>query len=332
MADENQVKALMQSIEKILEYQDKSLVSRPEWGSISFAKAEKDFDRIFSVLGYLKVLPLEYLTDTSVKDIGDKISQLEEPFKNINAFNIEAGGTPQSRDGFVTAIHRGADNFFASSAPWLPFLAYQKGDVTKNIDALSASVQEARTMVDAAKKGIEAKVAEINDIIVKAKEASASAGAAVFTHDFKKEAEERAGQARPWLYATGAFGTATVLLAILTWFWTQGGLDAGQIIQKVASKVVALSVLVTGTLWCGKIYKALMHQSTVNKHRALSLQTFQAFSAAASDNQTKDAVLMETTRAIFANTATGYISPEAESNETESRIIEIAKSVIPSAK
>jgi hypothetical protein len=99
--------------------------------------------------------------------------------------------------------------------------------------------------------------------------------------------------------------------------------------QKVASKVVILSILLTATLWCGRVYKALMHQSAMNRHRALSLQTFQAFTAAASDLQTKDAVLLEATRAIFAPCATGYVESGTASADSESRVIEIVKSIVP---
>jgi len=115
---------------------------------------------------------------------------------------------------------------------------------------------------------------------------------------------------------------------VLTWFWSPTGLDTGQIWQKVASKFIILSILLTASLWCGKIYKALMHQSAVNKHRALSLQTFQAFSAAASDTQTKDAVLIETTPSIFSQCVTGYVDA-ASAADSDARVIEIVKSIFP---
>jgi hypothetical protein len=65
----------------------------------------------------------------------------------------------------------------------------------------------------------------------------------------------------------------------------------------------------------------------VNRHRALGLKTFQAFSAATSDNHTKDAVLMETTHSIFANTNTGLLN-EPSSADSESNIIQIAGRVM----
>lgn len=184
-------------------------------------------------------------------------------------------------------------------------------------------------MVEKAKGEIETKTKEIDNIITKAREASAAAGAAVFTRDFDNEAAKLSDKADNWLIAAAALGLATLIIAGLTWFWTQQGLDSGQIWQKVVSKFIVLSILLTATLWCGRVYKALMHQSAMNRHRALSLQTFQAFTAAASDVQTKDAVLLETTRSIFAPGITGYVDAASTSADSEARVIEIVKSIVP---
>ncbi len=66
--------------------------------------------------------------------------------------------------------------------------------------------------------------------------------------------------------------------------------------------------------------------STLNRHRALSLRTLKAFSAAASDDQTKNAVLLEATRAVFSAGQTGYLD-SAGGGESPMKIIEIAKSI-----
>jgi len=185
-------------------------------------------------------------------------------------------------------------------------------------------------MTEKEKSDIANRAREMDDIITKAREASAQAGAAVFTKDFDNEASKLAERAGNWLWAAALFGLAALFVAVFSWFWTQTGLDSVQLWQKVASKIVALSILFSATFWCGRVYKALMHQSAMNRHRALSLQTFQAFIAAASDVQTKDAVLRETTRAIFAPGICGYVDVGTAATESESKIIEIAKSIAPS--
>lgn len=327
MADTQLTGQLSDSIKQTLEFKDKPLVSRPEWGTITFTKAEQDLERIFTLLNHLSILPLEYLTDDVTNQIKTQVDAIKPYLEQIDKFNIEEPNATQTRDRLINEIQRAADALYSVAPLWIPFLAYQKGDVAQNIEKLSSSVSTANKMVDKAKEDIETKKKEIDDIVTKAREASAAAGAAVFTQDFDREATKLSDNATKWLIAAAILGVATIGVAVLTWFWTQAGLDSGQIWQKVASKFIILSIFLTATLWCGRIYKALMHQSAMHRHRALSLQTFQAFSSAASDNQTKDAVLLEVTRSIFSQGVTGYVDSASTSADSE-RVIEIVKRIV----
>lgn len=329
MANVQLTEQLSGSIKQTLSVKNNSLVSRPEWGTINFTNAEQDLERIFLLLNYLSVLPLEYLTDQSTNQIKSQIDQTRPHLEQIDKFNIEQPNPTQTRDELITKIHQAADNLYTNAAAWIPFLAYQKGDVAQNIEKLRTSISDANDMVNKAKGEIESRKLEMDGIITKAREASAAAGAAVFTQDFNQEATTLSDKATKWLVATAFLSGATLVAAVLTWFWTQAGLDSGQIWQKVVSKFIVLSILLTATLWCGKIYKALMHQSAINRHRALSLQTFQAFSSAASDLQTKDAVLLETTRSIFSQCSTGYMDSTSSSSDSDARVVEIVKSIVP---
>lgn len=95
----------------------------------------------------------------------------------------------------------------------------------------------------------------------------------------------------------------------------------------MSAKITLFILLFTATVWAGKIYRALKHQAAINKHRSLGLKTFQAFSNAASDSQTKNAVLLETTRSIFSGTLTGFVDSKQSGNDSDIRIIEMLNSV-----
>lgn len=326
MATQQAAEALRAEIEKALAFREQRLESRSEWGSITFEKAAADFKRVFELLAHLSVLPLEYLTDSAVSQIQSEATQVAELFSRVDKFNIEQSTPTQTRDNLVSEIHGRADQLYTIASPWIPFLAYQKGDVAKNIESLTTSVGQAQTLIEGAKTTIKARQAEIEAIITQAREASAAAGAAVFTQDFKNEATLLDEQAQKWLYGTAAGALLTLAFAITVWLMPISGDDATTVVQRFGGKLAALVVLFTATLWCGRTYKALKHLSTVNRHRALSLQTFQAFSHAASDDATKDAVLMEATRAIFGSTPTGYLDSKGGS-ESDLKIIEVAKTL-----
>lgn len=328
--NEQQLNELKKQIDQFLSFDKEKLIARPEWGAITLEEVRSDFDRIYSIVNYLKVLPLEFLTANAINSIRNEIQQINSLFDSINKFSLESGTSPaQQRNQFISQVQNQADSLYANASPWIPFLAYQKGDVERNIEALTSSVKEAQKLVDGAKSNIGQKGKEIDDIIIKAREASASAGAAIFTQDFKKEAADLKKTAQLWLKVTAGLSAITLLASALLWYFTEAGLDQGQIWQKITTKIVVLGILVTATVWCGKIYRALMHQSAVYQHRALSIQTLQAFSAAVQDIQIKDVVVLEAAKAVFSTAATGYIDSSKDSSEGSIKILEIAKNVLP---
>lgn len=327
MATEQATQALRKSISDALTFREKGLESRAQWGSISFEKASSDFKRVFEILAHLSVLPLEYLTDTAISQIQASITSTSEVFKRVDNFNIEQQTPTAVRDRLVSEIHDQADQLYQHASPWVSFLAYQKGDVAKNIETLTGALTRAQALVDEAKTRIAARQGEIETIITQAREASAAAGAAVFIQDFKNEAAELSRRATHWLKITGALAFVTLAVAAVMWFAPANGSDTATVVQRFGGRLAVLVVLFTATLWCGKTFNALMHLSTVNRHRALSLQTFQAFSHAASDEATKDAVLMETTRAIFGSVPTGFLDAKASSVDHDLKIVEVAKSI-----
>lgn len=328
MANEQQVNELLAKIDKALAYQDKDLITRTDWGLITFEEAGQDITRMFTVLAPLKELPLEYLPDQAIDEMVSPLDYVTTTLEGIDAYDIRQANHNETHDNLITETHASADSLYIQAAPWIPFLAYQKGDVAQNIQALTDSRQEARNILETTGEYCEEKEKEIDDIITTAREASAAAGAAVFTEDFKKEAQELADTGKTWLTATGVFASLTVVVAIAFAFWFQlpSGVDTGGILQRVGSKFVLLGILFGATLWCGRIYRAQMHQSATNKHRGLSIQTVQAFHHSAADPAVKDTVVLEAARAIYANVPTGLVDVGTQGQGT--RVIEVAKSVI----
>jgi hypothetical protein len=325
MATAEQVRNLHAALGKITALQDVDLTKRPAWGEINFVGASEMLKNAFGLVGSLSSMPLEFLPESACPQVQPAVDNLQRVLTSMNQFSLTSvQNPPQARDDTLTKLKQATEELFLRVGQWIPFLAYQKGDVSANITRLSAAVQQAEILLRDAGAACDARAKEIAAIIDAARNASAGAGAAVFTKDFEKESSAQRSASKPWLFTTAALGICSVAVAILTWFWTQPGLDQGQIWQKISSKVIVLSVLITATLWCGRIYKALMHQATVNKHRALGLLTFQAFRQSAVAEETKDAVLKEACRAIFQLSPTGYI-PESGGADSDTRIVEFVR-------
>lgn len=311
-----------------------SLVSNSDWGTINFESARIDLDLLFGLCAHIKELPISLIPNTVGDQFIASITQAGKTVERMRTFNIETAGNPTGvRDEIVNQVKVHAEHLLTTTQGWIAFLAYQKGDVQKNIDALSKSVKDANQILEQSKTDVATKNKEIADIVTAAREASASAGVGVFTSDFDGQASSLETDAAKWLKYTLWFAITTLCVAFISIYVPiDSKATNAQIFQYMTSKMVVLLVLLTATIWCGRIYKALKHQITVNKHRANALKTFQAFVKAASNDNTRDAVLIETTRSIFASSPSGYLGTTDAPSDSGSKILEIIKGSASSAK
>ena len=332
MANESEkVTNLKKELQRILNLNPAGLIRRPEWRSVHFGEIQTNIDRTYKLAHLLSILPVELLLENTIDNINMRVRRVADSFERLDRWIIEtAGDIAVSGDDLsrhIQSVQGTTNPFFEVTAQWVPYLAYQRGDVEQNIEKLTRSIREGEEMVSTAKKKIAARDAEMEDIIAKAREVSAAAGAAVFTKDFENVAGKMEKSARIWLGTTIGVAFATVGVAFWMWNKTEGGLDQGQIFQQIGTKMFILAVLLTGTIWCGRNYKALKHLAIINNHRANSIRTLQAFSSAAAQTQTKDAVLMEATRSVFGNVPTGFIGQT--SSDSNLKVIEVARNILP---
>ena len=321
---------LTESLKQVVAYQGKALSCRNDWGAINFEEADEDVQAVLSLSSTLCEMPLRFLPNQAATEILQVIKDLLPQLERVDQFSLTQGDPNQRRSEIVAGLHQSCDRFYRDLGKWLPFLAYQQGDVAKNIKQLRTAISDAEQKANASLRNIEEKEKEIAEIVMRAREASADAGVAVFTEDFQDEADNAQRIAKKWLWATASLAALTLTVPVLAYLFEDCLIvDKSAVLLKLASKVVVISVLFTATLWCGRLYKSLRHLSIVNRHRAIGLKTFRAFSAAASDAATKNAVLMETTRSIFANGNTGLIH---ETNaDSDSNVIQIAGKMMDAA-
>lgn len=327
MATAQQIQELQNIVGQINGLNRDTLVKRDKWGEITFEKSKGEFSQVFWFSDQIKSYPLDALPDSIVVTMVRYLGEVWSRLKAIDSFSINQGNAAATSTQLSQDLRNSVDQLFLNCAQWIPFLAHQNGDVVRNINALVERTKEAGQILEKSRAQCAEKQDEVQRIVQAARDASAGAGAAVFTKDFEEESVKLAADARNWLIATVLMIAGTVSLAAIFWALTEAGLDQGQVFQKLTTKVFALALMLTGTLWCGKCYKALTHLVIVNRHRALSLRTLQAFSNAAADAQTKDAVLLEATRSIFGNVPTGYV--EGAATDTDHKVVEIVRNVMP---
>ena len=129
-----------------------------------------------------------------------------------------------------------------------------------------------------------------------------------------------------WLCAS-AFSLGLVFCAAAAAFWL--GLPEGLFdrISAIAAKLVIISGLYYLLVACVKNYRAHRHLAVSYEQRKNSIGTFQAFVDAAKDikdnDETRKAILLATTSAIFTPVATGYSTDQPD--PTPMQAVEVIK-------
>ena len=330
MATPGAVEELRAALATITKHDRAMLIRRAAWGEITFESAEADIDIVLSVAADLSNLPIEYLPEISASAIAQQIPQVAELLNEIDSFTIAHGSAADNRDNIAARLRDTTEAFHREAIIWIPYLAYRRGDVSENLERIREAVRSAESEAETIRNSLGAQRHEAQRIVNSIRESAADAGVAVFTKDFENEAAVVAAQSKAWLRAAGIGGALTIGFASLYGtFWPPlpADADAWDFTRHIITKVSIIVLLVTATIWCGRMYRALIHQKATNRHRALSLKTFQAFVEATDDDRTKDAVLMATTNSIFANLQTGLVDQKTLASDAPLQFVEIGKSV-----
>lgn len=275
-------------------------------------------------------LPFYLLPDIQLEEIGNAVGQTSNHFAQINDLDIRTANNPQQTvQSLGDAAKGNADQITIQMAPWISYLAYQKGDVSRNISQIESAVSEAQDMVSAAKTRVEAEERKIQEITQRAQDFSGDKGVSIFTEQFDKNAIQNSKESNKWLrYTIVIFGiTIGIIVFFMFGIW-----NITQWYEWIL-RAALIGVFVTAGLWCGKTYRILRHQQAVNQYKANGLKSFLLFRDAAGDDEaTRNAVLMETTKSIFSSVPTGFIRESGNQKESEIRLIETPRVVSAAAQ
>lgn len=331
MATQQEVDKFLDLVNEITELTIDDLIYDSKWGSINFEKAKADLTRLYALCNHFKVLPLEQLPSDIAQQMVSQGTPIRNTVKNIREYTIEQENPSGVRDQYINLVQTQVDQFYKFSHIYVPYLAYQKGEIQNNIEQLTTSVSQAKILLENAEVETKEKSGEIESIIQAAREASASAGVAHFTADFEQESSTLESQAKTWLKATVGLAAISLAFALYFLFSDPDISSVAKAIQFISSKILILVLLIMATLWCGNMYKATKHQAAANKFKGNSLKIFQAFVKATDDDSVRDAVLVETTRAIFNESATGYLNVDSSTTEKSTKVVEVIRTGVQAA-
>ena len=145
MATDKQVSALSAQLDKVLSKPVSELVqNQAAWGAINFEQARAPLETVVGLANHLKVLPVEILPGATIESFTAVFAQVAGLVDQINQFSVTAGDPNGTKNSIVQQAQGIADNTLTTVQSWIAFLAYQRGDVQKNIEDLNSAVVKAK--------------------------------------------------------------------------------------------------------------------------------------------------------------------------------------------
>ncbi len=297
---------------------------------LSFESGLPVFQRTLDLFRDLSQCSLDNVPFEILQQLTSYAQQALGQFDQIQKFSVaqNPSNPKQVRDSLVNQLRDQWNTYYGSIAPHIAYSIRRGTD----FDALEREARGSLTLLKQiaaeAKTDREKTLAEMQGALEKVRQAAAEAGVAQHAIHFKQEADSYLRQTYWWLGATLVFGIVTVSYAVysLGYQLHDVALNAptGRLIALALSRLIAVSILSTGIIFCARNYSASRHNFVINRHRQNALSTFETFVKAARDDQTKDAVLVQATRSIFAPQTSGYLKGENEPPQAN-QIIEIIR-------
>ncbi len=302
-------------------------VRQPEkWGPINFEDIEQELETVFWLVEMAKDLPLRIIPD---EVLGGAAQSLQNILIDLQAIaNFEITGDAQAlRNQLAKKLADHVENVVHTLGSWLPLLALRAGAIENWTGKMEGVYQMATVNLNQKLNAAEKRLEEIDETLQIAKATASKEGAAVFTQEFDNETKAARNRSWWWLGASVILVVAALTMPVLIIFGKLGTpptltLEA---VYMTGWRFIAIAVLFYAAAWSGRIVLANMNLASVNKHRAISLQTLQAFHQAADDPAAKDAVVLEAARAVYENVPSGYISRQASQQGATARTLEIIK-------
>lgn len=315
-----------QDIENLLP-KKASFINRSQWGEINFEDIKSGIETLFWIVEEVSKLPIHVLPENIVSNSVTYLSNIKDIFEQIDTFSIANGDPSALRDNIASNFKQQIQTLMSEIGIWLPVLALRAGEIQNWASQVKdTSTKVARVLQDA-ETHVTTQRNEVDKAVQAARAAAGKAGAAEFTHEFREEAVAVEKRSKCWLWLTGIFSALALALSVLLMFGLLGDAPANvwEAVYGLGGRVIAILVLFYAAVWSGRVVLANMHLASVNKHRAVSLQTLQALHKAAEDSAAKDAVVLEAARAVYENVPSGYIGRQATGQGTGARTLEVVR-------
>ena len=315
-----------QYLEDIKLLNAKDLIRRDELGiELNFSEAEDLFERTINLFKGLINVDISSLPDQRINQLNGEMAKFMTCINEIRSFKASQG--KGERDNRINRIKSGYENWFNIISPVIAYCTKAGTDY----DALQRKAREALVSFEAlqeqAKIDREQAKIEIEETKRAVQKAAAEVGVTQHTTNFKEAADYFDKNSDFWMKVI--IGMSVVSIAYIFGVFVLVPVQVQEpyfysFLQGAMPRFTGLLVLFYLLTIATGNYRAQSHNYIVNKNKQNALSTFETFVKATDNEEIKNAVLLQTTKAIFNNTQSGYLKNECIGEES-SQIIEVFK-------
>lgn len=276
-------------------------------------------ERIVSVFRRIYDSDLGAIPDAFRPTLAQEMHRTLVEFQNIRELDTRN----QSPENISYSVRSVYNQVYANLTPILAHV----GTDPSGFDELRRQAETTVKKIGTSEEKISAMLEESSTALTQIKKAAAEAGVSQHAVIFGDVSKRHRNTSYAWLAVSAILAIATLGLA-----WQMAGQATGRTlpdtIQFVAARIILFGILSYALVSAVRIYRAEAHNQVVNAHRHHALSTFETFTAASSDNATRNAVLMQATQCIFSHRPSGFGQREDDA-APQSQVLELTRNVLP---
>ena len=328
MSERQQLSATVREQLETLSKVDPSMeLIRPDLGSANFEQGVPLLNMTVDLFGDLRsldllVLPLEYL-----RRIHERAQVTLNWLGEVRRFTLEQSSPTGTRDHLLQQLEWEYDEHMKHLGSHIGYLLVKQ----TNFNALDAAARDKMRELDEYTKETREKQDRIRKdmdaALLSVRAAAAEAGVGQQSIVFEEQVKEDTATARWWLWTVVGLGcVSSFAVWWLLFDWDPSGETTAEIVREIGGRFAVLTLLAFALGFTVRQYTSSKHNKVLNRHRQNALRTFETFVSAADDKETKDAVLLEATRAVFAPQSSGFLRHGREP-DSPSTMVEIIRRI-----
>ena len=316
--------------------------------NLDFEIVHDDLLAAYKLLREIFTSPTEWLIGLSNNNIQQIRTCLAEWSEIISAiWDIHSSTSEDIRNETLRQIFLFCDRIKGQLGPTVAYLKAKKAEQLdpQTVDQLETQVNNIADKVledfkkennlshESTKQDLAKTQEELEQLTIRVENERAQESVSEFKEIFAEQAKRHQRAAWGWLGTTGVL-IAGVVVGILFW----GLLDVLKL-EEAEWRVVLQNIFKNGSVLTLfyfalnrsiKNYAAQKHLEIVNRHRENALGTFERFvSEAKESRETRDAVLLAATNAIFDANQSGYLSVKTKGSNSANPIQQVVRTAFP---